>query len=86
MSLVLSDEICNASGMSEAELTLEIIILLFQIKKISIGKAAHLAKMNLLEFRHQLVTLKNPTVSIVLLGFVPQPSLQAFNRVEYKFS
>jgi hypothetical protein len=27
---------------------------------------------------------RNPTLSRVLLGFVPQPSLQASNRLEYR--
>ncbi|WP_016952001.1 UPF0175 family protein [Anabaena sp. PCC 7108] len=50
MSLVISEDIVQASGLSEKELVLELIILLFQSKKISIGKASQLAKMPLLQF------------------------------------
>lgn len=42
MSLVIPDEIVKASGMSETELMQEIVLMLFQQKKISIGKASRL--------------------------------------------
>ncbi len=58
--LVIGDEILKSSGMSEAELTLEIIIMLFQKKRISIGKAAHLARMPLLQFQHELAERQIP--------------------------
>ncbi|MTJ09968.1 UPF0175 family protein [Anabaena sp. UHCC 0204] len=54
MSLVISEDIVQASGLSEKELVLELIILLFQRKKISIGKASQLAKMPLLQFQNEL--------------------------------
>ncbi|MDB9458450.1 UPF0175 family protein [Dolichospermum circinale CS-545/17] len=54
MSVVISEDIVKASGLSEKELVLELIILLFQRKKISIGKASELAQMPLLEFQHEL--------------------------------
>ncbi len=60
MSLILSDEILMASGLSETELTLEIIIMLFRQKRISIGKAAHLARMPLLQFQHELASRQIP--------------------------
>ncbi|MBD2770614.1 UPF0175 family protein [Iningainema tapete] len=37
MSLVIPDEILQATGMSEAELLQEIVLILFKQKKISIG-------------------------------------------------
>ena len=40
MSLVISNELIQASGLSEEDFRLEIIIMLFQKKKISIGKAS----------------------------------------------
>lgn len=52
MSLVIPDEIFQASGMSEAELLQEIVLMLFQQKKISIGKASRLLGMNLIQFQH----------------------------------
>ncbi|MBE9230244.1 UPF0175 family protein [Cuspidothrix issatschenkoi LEGE 03284] len=54
MSLVISEDIVQASGLSEKELVLELIIFLFQRKKISIGKASELAQMPLLQFQNEL--------------------------------
>lgn len=54
MSLVLSDEIIRASGLSEADLLLEIMILLFQQDKISLGKASELLEMNQIRFQRLL--------------------------------
>jgi predicted HTH domain antitoxin len=58
--MFISDEILSASGMSEKELTLGIIIMLFQQKRISIGKAAHLAQMPLIQFQHELAVRQIP--------------------------
>jgi predicted HTH domain antitoxin len=54
MSLVISEDIVQASGLSDKELVLELIILLFERKKISIGKASQLAKIPLLQFQNEL--------------------------------
>ena len=54
MSFIISEDIVQASGLSEKELVLELIILLFQRKKISISKASQLAKMPLLQFQNEL--------------------------------
>lgn len=54
MSIVLSDEFLESVGVSEIELWQEIAIALFQKQKISLGKAAYLAKMNQLEFMRLL--------------------------------
>ncbi len=54
MSLIISDEIVRASGLSEADLLLEIIILLFQQNKISLGKASELLGMNQIRFQRLL--------------------------------
>ncbi|MFM6499019.1 MAG: UPF0175 family protein [Dolichospermum sp.] len=54
MSLVISEDLVQASGLSEKELVLELIILLFERKKISIVKASQLAKMPLLQFQNEL--------------------------------
>ena len=54
MSVVIPNDILTASGLSEDELKLEIAIMLFKQDKISIGKARHLAGMNLLQFQHEL--------------------------------
>ena len=54
MSVVIPDDILTAAGISEAELKLEIAIMLFQQEKISIGKARRLAGMNLIEFQREI--------------------------------
>jgi predicted HTH domain antitoxin len=54
MSLVISSEILESSGLSETEFMLEIAIMLFQQEKISIGKASRIAGMNQIEFQHLL--------------------------------
>ena len=54
MSLVISGEILESSGLSETDFMLEIAIMLFQQEKISIGKASRIAGMNQIEFQHLL--------------------------------
>lgn len=54
MSLVIPNDILSASGLSEKELKLEIAIMLFSQEKISIGKARHLAEIDLLDFQKEL--------------------------------
>ncbi len=61
MSLVIPDEILQASGMSEAELLQEIVLVLFEQKKISIGKASGLLGMNLIQFQH-LIASRNVNI------------------------
>lgn len=54
MSVVIPDDILKSAEMSEAELKLELAILLFEKDKISIGKARRLAEMNLLDFQREI--------------------------------
>lgn len=56
MSVVIPDIIVQASGMSEAELLQEIVLMLFEQKKISIGKASDLLGMNLIQFQHLIAS------------------------------
>jgi predicted HTH domain antitoxin len=51
MSLVISDEILRASGFTENQLFLEVILLLFQQEKLSLGKAAELLNMSQIRFQ-----------------------------------
>lgn len=46
MSLVISDAVVQASGLSESELYFEIIVLLFQQEKLSLGRAAELLDLS----------------------------------------
>lgn len=52
MSVVIPDRVLRASGLTEEELLQEIVLMLFQQKKISIGIASNLLNMNLIEFQH----------------------------------
>ncbi|MGL5792934.1 MAG: UPF0175 family protein, partial [Waterburya sp.] len=54
MSLVISDDMVKASGLSEQELLLEIVLMLFCQDKISLGKASELMGMHRLEFQKLL--------------------------------
>lgn len=54
MSLLVSDEIIQASGLSEGELLLEIVIMLFQKDKISLGKASELMGIHRMQFQKLL--------------------------------
>lgn len=51
MSLVISDQVLQASGLSPRELFLEIVLLLFQQDRISLGKASELLGMSQIRFQ-----------------------------------
>ena len=51
MGLVISDDVLTASGLREEELFLEVILLLFQRDKLSLGKAAELLNMSQIRFQ-----------------------------------
>lgn len=46
MTLLISDELIKASGLSENQLLQEIVIMLFQQEKISLGKASEIIGIN----------------------------------------
>jgi predicted HTH domain antitoxin len=54
MSLVISDDIVRASGLTERELLLEIVLMLFRRDKISLGKASELMGMHRMQFQKLL--------------------------------
>ena len=54
MSLVISDELVRTSGLSERELFLEIVLMLFRQDKISLGKASELMGMHRMQFQKLL--------------------------------
>ena len=64
MSVVISDEILQATRMSEAELKQEIAVMLFQKEKLSLGQASSLAVMNRVLFRHLLASRQIPIYHI----------------------
>ena len=51
MSLMISDELLRASRFTEDELFLEIVLLLFQQDRLSLGKAAELLNMSQIQFQ-----------------------------------
>jgi predicted HTH domain antitoxin len=54
MSLVISDDLVRASGLSEHELFMEIVLMLFRQDKISLGKASELMGMHRMQFQKLL--------------------------------
>jgi predicted HTH domain antitoxin len=56
MSVIISEDILAATGMSETELKREIAVMLYQQRKLSSGKARRLAGMNLIEFQKELAS------------------------------
>ncbi|MGC9528100.1 MAG: UPF0175 family protein [Limnospira sp.] len=58
MSITIPDDIFQSTGMSEAELKLEIAVMLYQTEKLTLGNASRLAGMNQLNFQ-QLLASRN---------------------------
>lgn len=56
MSLLISDELIQASGLSEAELLQELVLLLFQREKLTLGKASRILGVTQLEFQALLAS------------------------------
>jgi predicted HTH domain antitoxin len=54
MSVVVPDDILQATKMTEDELKLEIAIMLYQQEKISSGKARAWTGLTVIEFQHEL--------------------------------
>ena len=60
MSLVIPDQFLQVAKISEAQLKLEIAILLFEQEKITLGTASQFANMDQLEFQRILGSRKVP--------------------------
>lgn len=60
MSLVIPDDILQATGLSEAELMQELAIVLFQKEKLTLGQASQLAQMSQIQFQHLLASRQIP--------------------------
>ncbi len=56
MSLLIPDELVKASGLSEAELLQELVLLLFEREKLTLGKASRLLGITQLEFQKLLAS------------------------------
>lgn len=58
MSLVIPDDLLKASRMSESELMLEIVLMLFEQEKLTLGKASRLLRLSPLELQRLLASRK----------------------------
>ena len=54
MSLVIADDLIQASSLSEQELLLEIVLMLFYQDKISLGKASEIMGLHRSQFQQLL--------------------------------
>ena len=54
MSVVIDDEVLNATGLTEAELRLELAVLLFEMERLTMARAARLAALPLAAFMRVL--------------------------------
>ena len=60
MSVVISDEVLSSTRMTEAEMKLEIAVLLFQKEKLTLAQAARFAEMHWVPFQHLLASRQIP--------------------------
>lgn len=60
MSIVIPDDIFQATRMTEDELRREIAVLLFQKEKLTLGQGSRLAGMSQLQFQHLLASRQVP--------------------------
>jgi predicted HTH domain antitoxin len=60
MGMVISDEIVQATHMTETELMQEIAILFYQKEKLTLGQASRLARMSQLQFQSLLASRQIP--------------------------
>jgi len=60
MSLLIPDEVLQAARMTEGEMRQELAVLLFQREKLTLGQAAGLAQMNILQFQQLLAARQVP--------------------------
>ena len=60
MSVIISDDILQATRMTEEELRQEIAVLLFQKEKLTLAQASRMAGKNRLQFQHLLASRQIP--------------------------
>ena len=81
MSLVISDELLQATRMSDGELLQEIAVMLFQKEKLTLGQASRVAKMSQLQFQHLVASRQIPIHYDVQDFEVDLQTLRAFGRI-----
>ncbi len=60
MSLLIPDEVLQAARMTEGEMRQELAVLFIQREKLTLGQAADLAQMNILQFQQLLAARQVP--------------------------
>jgi predicted HTH domain antitoxin len=60
VSVVIPDDILQATRMTEEELRQEMAVLLFQKEKLTLAQASRLAGMDRLQFQHLLASRRIP--------------------------
>ncbi len=60
MSVVIPDEVLSTTRMTEAEMRLEIAVMLFQHDKLSLAQASRFAGMHRVAFQHLLASRRIP--------------------------
>jgi len=60
MAVVIPGEVLKSAQMSEAELTQEIALMLFQKEKLTLAQASRLAGMPRIQFQHLLASRQIP--------------------------
>lgn len=60
MSVIISNDILQATRMTEDELRQEIAVLLFQKEKLTLGQASQLAGISRLQFQHLIASRQIP--------------------------
>jgi len=60
MTIVIPDDILQATRLTEDELKQELAVVLFQREKLTLGQASSLAEMHRLQFQHLLASRKIP--------------------------
>ena len=58
MTIVIPDDILQATRLTKEEITQELAVLLFQKEKLTLAQAARLAGMSQLQFQHLLASRK----------------------------
>ena len=60
MSFKISDDLVQATGMSQGELALEIALMLFEKDKLTLAQASRLAGIDQFQFQHLLASRQIP--------------------------
>ena len=60
MTIVIPDDILQATRLTEDELKQELAVILFQRDKLTLGQASSLSGMHRLQFQHLLASRKIP--------------------------